>query len=349
MSTRLLAPLLLLAFFSVQGGLLRAEIVRDLYSAEVPVADQGSQALASASRDALAEVLIKVSGSSAVLANPEIRGALSGASQRVEQYGYRPGDEPDELYAWIEFDSGYITDLVTGAGEPLWTANRPGVLVWLVLEDETGRNFVSREGDTALAEELQREFSRRGVPLRFPLFDLTDAAALSIQEAWKLYGPALQSASQRYRVENVLAGRLAALSSGDWAGEWVYFHEGERIDRSSNSPSSQAFIREGAALVAESMAARYAVLPILGEGDQLTLSISGVERYADYAAIVTWLEQLELVDHANVEQIRGDEILVRLYAQADAAQLASVIELNRRFQPVPVTAGSPLSYQWLKN
>ena len=54
----------------------RAEIVKNLYSAQVPVADQSAAALASASREALAEVLVKVSGSVDVLQYGAIKAAL---------------------------------------------------------------------------------------------------------------------------------------------------------------------------------------------------------------------------------------------------------------------------------
>jgi len=325
----------------------RAEVVDNLYSAEVPVADQTSQSLASASRDALADVLVKVSGSEEVLANPLIRSELGGARKQVQQYAYSRGDEEGELYARFEFAGSYVNGLVARAGEPLWTANRPRVLLWLVLEDSTGRQFVSRDSTPELAEQISKEFSRRGVPLQFPLYDLADSAALSTEEAWRLYGPALQSASQRYNVQNVLAGRLASLSTGNWVGDWSYHYGRDRSDRSFTAPSSQVFARDGASLVAEAMAGRYAVAPSLEQGSGVTLSVTGVQRYADYAHIVSWLEKLELVEHANVEEIRGDEIVLRLHANAEATQLAAIIELDPRFQPVPAAVSSTqLSYQW---
>ncbi len=64
--------LLLLATAPVQ-----AEFVRDLYSAEVPVAGRQQAALDAASRDAMAQVLVKLSGSEEVLAFPEVKSALS--------------------------------------------------------------------------------------------------------------------------------------------------------------------------------------------------------------------------------------------------------------------------------
>jgi hypothetical protein len=323
------------------------EIVSDLYSAEVPVADQSRESLTSASRDAMADVLVKVSGSEDTLANPLIRSELGNARKQVQQYAYSRGEEQGELYVRFEFDDSFITDLVARAGEPLWTANRPRVLVWLVLEDSAGRQFVSHENTPEMAQQLIREFSRRGVPLQLPLYDLADSAAISTEEAWRLYGPALQSASKRYNVQDVLAGRLASLSTGSWVGDWSYLHGRDRSDRSFTAPNSQGFAREGASLVAEVMAGRYAIAPTAEPGAGVTMSVTGVQRYADYAKIVSWLEKLELVEHANVEEIRGDEILLRLHAQAEATQLAAIIELNRRFQPLPsLVSGAELSYQW---
>jgi hypothetical protein len=89
------------------------------------------------------------------------------------------------------------------------------------------------------------------------------------------------------------------------------------------------------------------------------ISVSGVSSYADYAAIVKWLESLELVDNANLEQVQGDRIELRLQAQADASQLATTIELNNRLQPIPLPIPAPgsetelesnvqLNYQWRK-
>jgi hypothetical protein len=115
------------------------------------------------------------------------------------------------------------------------------------------------------------------------------------------------------------------------------------------------FFANGAALVAEEMSARYAVAPSAGSASGVAMSVVGVSKYADYAAIVSWLESLELIDVANVERVRGDRVELRLQAQADAGQLAAIIELNKRLEPLPVAPivqpgmapGPQLSYQWL--
>lgn len=335
------------------GGAVRAEIVRDMYSAEVPVADQSSAELVRASRLGLSEVLVKVSGSVEVLGNPLVKAAKRGARDRLQRYAYSP--DPDiagALLVKMLFDSAYITQLVIEAGLPLWTANRPLALLWLVEDAAGGRQYVNVETAPALVTALRGEFSRRGVPLQLPLYDLSDTAALSPGQAWSLDGAAVLEASARYNLENVLVGRFARLATGQVAGEWVYLRENERLARSVTVENEELFLREGVSLVAEAMAARYAVAATANDGG-LTMSVTGVVGYADYAAIVAWLEELELVERANIEKVEGDVILLRLQAQADATQLATIIELNKRLIPLPDTISgadrtAELNYQWLK-
>lgn len=105
-------------------------------------------------------------------------------------------------------------------------------------------------------------------------------------------------------------------------------------------------MREGVSLVAEAMAARYAVAAS-AQDVGLVMSVTGVTSYADYAAVVSWLESLELVERADVESVEGEKIVVRLQAQAAPEQLGTVIELNKQLVPVPVTgAGADLNYLW---
>lgn len=346
--TRVILLCVLLVLIAVRGAV--AEVVTDLYSASVPVQDQSAPALAAASRQALSEVLVKVSGSTEVLKAPAIVSALGEARSQVQQYSYERGAAGEApLLASFEFDGGYITDLVTRAGAPLWTANRPQVLAWVVIEDEQGKRFLSWDGTAQQAKQLQDAFSRRGVPLQLPVFDLADMAALSPDAAWELDEAAIRNASARYNVEDVVAGRLAPAVDGKAAGEWRYFFQENRVDRSVTVPDLKAFLRDGVDVVATGMSARYAVAPTAGVEGGVMMSVSGVSTYAEYAAIVHWLEGLEPVQRAIVERVQGDRLDLRLHAQADATKLAAIIELNDRLLPAPANgAGATLNYQWRK-
>jgi hypothetical protein len=325
-----------------------AATVNDLHAASVPVADQSDKALAAAARVALSEVLVKVSGSAQLLRSPSIVSALGEARSHVQQYSYVRGMPPaPPLAVRFEFDSTFITDLVVRAGAPLWTANRPLVLAWVVVEDAQGKHFISRDGTPEQAQQLEDEFSRRGVPVQLPVFDLGDLSALSPEDAWNLDPAVLQAASARYNVQDILAGRLAAANGGQSAGDWSYFHQDNRVNQSLTAPDLQTFLRGGVEMVALDLASRYAVAPTAGQAGSLRMAVTGITSYADYAAIVNWLENLELVEYANIERVQGDRIELLLKARADANQLAATIELNQHLVPMPAQdTATPLNYQW---
>ncbi len=317
------------------AGAARAELVQDLYEAEVAVADQSAAELARAARQGLSDVVVKVSGSTQVLSNPTISKALGDARNRVQQYSYQKGPGvPPQTSVKLSFDGAYVTGLVVGAGAPIWTANRPAVLVWLVVEDAAGRAFLNAATAPALMAAVQGEFARRGVPIQLPTYDAADSAALTPEQAWNLDDPALVPASARYQLRDILVGRVSLLEGGGATGEWSFLQGDNRVRRTSTVASEELFVRDGAALVAETLAARYAVAAS-SAGGKVTLAVSGVTTYADYAAVISWLEGLELVERADVASVRGDTLTLSLKAKAGAAQLASIIELNRRLVPIP--------------
>ena len=336
--------LILLTVATLWTAHLAADVVEDLHSARVPVADQSAESLASAARDALGQVLVKVSGTEDALTNPVVRKALPEARSHVQQYVYNR-EADGSLVARFEFDSSYVTRLVTQARLPLWTANRPRVVAWLVVEQQGQRQFVGLDATPELAAELLREFDNRGVPAQLPLHDLTDATALSLDQAWSLDGGAALAASQRYGAEDVLLGRVVATSTGDWLGDWSYLYGRDRLDRSARAPESGGFARQGVALAAESMAARYAVAPSGGSEGLVVMTVTGIQDYTQYASLVSWLEGLELIDHANVRQISGDRVELALVSLADADDLAKLLELNANLQPATAMPGQ-LDYLW---
>ncbi|MEP4484046.1 MAG: DUF2066 domain-containing protein [Halioglobus sp.] len=325
---------------------VRAAVVSDLYEASVPVTQRSDAALSEAARRAMSQVFVKVSGSEAVLSYPEVSAAVKKARSYVQQYAYVADDSG--LLARFEFDAGVVSGIVTEAGAPLWTANRPEVLLWLVVDTAQGRRFITADNDPEQVALLREAFNKRGVPVRLPLYDLADSAALSPDQAWSQSSDALRAASARYGVNEILGGRAAPLSTGNWVGDWTYLTETYRLDRSITASDDTTFIRDGVAIVAEDMASRYAVAAKRSQSSGgVMMVVDGVRSYGDYAGIVSWLEGLELIKHANVEQIRGEQIELRLIAQADADQLSSIIELNDRLVPVPqVTNPDRLTYQW---
>lgn len=328
-----------------------AVVVEDLHRALVTVEDHSNAQLQRGTREGLAQVFTKVSGSPAVLVNPGLQSALDNAPRYMQRYQYLRDDD-DSLQLQVHFDPESVNNLLREAGAPLWTANRPPLLVWLVVDDGSGRQSVSAEAHPELLAGLERELARRGVPATFPLYDLQDTLAVDVDSLWRLDELAVFRASQRYGVANVLVGRMTALPGDRWMGDWTYLYNQDSSAGSLYGEASPEYTAGMVDFVADRMAGRYAVAAD-AQALQVLVRVDDIGAFADYREVLAYLEGIELVDAAWPAYLEGDSVVFRLASQADAESLHRIVTLNRRLQreeqPTPLVRGPinlDLVYRW---
>ncbi|MEM1403301.1 MAG: DUF2066 domain-containing protein [Pseudomonadota bacterium] len=325
----------------------QAELVSDVYSALIAVGDRQADSLSEARREGLLQVAAKASGMQVPADNEVIKGALATVSSYLQGFSYVDGAE-GALSVRLDFDEAAIQQLLGDAGLPLWTANRPSVLTWLVMNDGSRRRFASLDEMPQAYAAISGSFERRGVPLQQPLYDLADATALTPGEAWRQSSTALTIASQRYGDPGVLAGRVARLSNGRYAGDWQFLDEGVWHRVTVQVEDLEAFTDAGADLVASRLSARYAVAAAAIDLRHRVV-LRGVRSYGDYRSALMALETLETVRQVMPEQLVGDQVTLRVDADADSDQLSRIIELDERFVPARLTSGfADLSYEWIQ-
>jgi hypothetical protein len=342
------ATMIFLALLCSQA---HAVVVENLHRALVDVEDHSNRELQRATREGLAQVLIKVSGSATVLQMDDVRVELDQAQRFMQRYRYlRPNDE--DLKLQVHFDPQLVNDVLRDAQAPLWTANRPPVLIWLVLSDNSGRRPATAENNPELFEQLQLELDRRGVPAVFPLNDLQDTMAVSVQDLWRLDEAAIRVASERYGVSNILAGRLRAMDGNRWQGDWTFLFDRDSSTASFYGEEAPVFTADAVDFVADRLARRYAVA---GEGGALEVlvRVDALAEFADLRRVQKYFESIELIDDAWPAYLEGDSVVFRLAAQADAQQLDRIVQLNRRLERLdaaePLRRGPinlDLVYRW---
>jgi hypothetical protein len=340
----LLALTLLLMLLLMLAGGARAETVPDIDVARIPVTDRSAAALGTAQAAGLREVLVKLTGSASVPAEPALAEALQTPEQYLRSYGYEEGD--DGLLLRLDYDGDALRALLQQNGLPLWTANRPLVMAWLVFSDGGRRRFASAEEMPELRALLAEAFRRRGLPLQLPLYDLEDAEQLSPGAAWRLSSAALMSASARYAPQAVLAGRVAKLSDGSWVGDWRLLDNGRWLSRPVSAADREQFIEAGADLVASTLAGRYAVVSGAQLDLRYQLRVRGVQDFGDFAALRRALEAVEAVVRVVPESVTRDLVTLRVEFSAPLEQLARLIELDGRFQRLPTAAADGIDYRW---
>jgi hypothetical protein len=323
-----------------------AATVAGLYEAEVPIAGEDPDSRNQAIAEALALVLVKLTGRDPA---PGTGDLATQASRFVQQFRYRrDADDSGETQTrlWVRFDKSGLDRALRERGLPLWGSSRPAILLWLAAEGARGRALVA--ADSALGRAVDWAAAARGLPLQWPLLDLEDRARLTAADLWSDYAPAVTQASARYVQPLVLTGRLRQVAADHWEGRWTLYEEQQAQALSSTGRSAADAVRAALGTLAELLASRYAPAGG-GSGPQgVWVRVEGVQAVGDYARVLRLIGDRELVDRVAVRDAAGDALLLEVSARGGRDALARVLDLARELsrQPDP----PPMAQQpaWLR-
>ncbi|MBT8143199.1 MAG: DUF2066 domain-containing protein [Gammaproteobacteria bacterium] len=298
-----------------------AVVVPDLYSATATAIDRSQEERVEAFRNALATVLVKVSGDRQVTSNPATVDLLDNAQGYLQQYRYTESGD-----IWAAFDGESLERAMRNIGLPVWGRDRPAVLLWLAVDWGGGRRgIVTADQDTQLRASIQRVADSRGMPIVFPLFDSEDRDLMSFSDLWGGFSEKIDAASARYAPGAVLVGRASRGSGSRLFVRWQLDFGGIRESWEGGlSPG----LHQAASLLAQRFATR------AGSSSASTvLAVSGIDSFADYAEVSAYLEKLSVVSAISVQQVAADTVLFGVQLQGDPAQLFRILDLNATVVP----------------
>ncbi len=312
-----------------------AEQVADLYDVSIVVESQSAKHRITATREALEIVFVRVSGNSQIVDQPEIREAVRRASRYIKQFGYQRKLEgiDEQLYVELEFESALVDKTLRDAGLPFWSANRPTILLWLVIEDTNGRRFINAEDDADIFDAIRIHAIRRGLTLRLPALDLEDSVAVSPDDMWQLDSHKARAASLRYHADTLLFGRVTKLTNGAWLGRWLFNNSVDEIAFDGDAETTDQYIGSSFDVIADDLAGQYAIAPVDIADNGVIMRLVGIDQFVEYARAIRYLESVSAIRHANVIKIEGDEIIIRLVADGSLSQLEQALALDRKLQP----------------
>lgn len=320
-----------------------AVTVDDLYEASVEVAGKGAEARTEGFRRALEDVLIRVSGSSAVLSNPDIEGLLEAPERFVQQYRYEalepdedaaddaeaagpdPGDPEPTHRLEVSFTGARVEDALRERGVIVWGRQRPEVLVWLAVDDGREREIVAADSSSPAHRELMAQARARGLPLLLPLLDVSDRSRLEFVDISGGFLDAVERASDRYRAEAVLVGYLQR-GGGGWQADWNLLGVGERHSWSARASALEGAIGSGVHGTTDRLAA--ALAGRTGERTALRVRVQAVESLDDYARVSNYLQSLVRVHSAHVTRVAPREAVFAVDLQGRAEDLERTIALG---------------------
>ena len=330
----------LLALPAATVSTLQAATFPELYTVSVPPDPLAPNLRADAERRALTVLLTRITGRRDVTLEQGVDSLIRNAGSYVTSYQ----SAADEIR--IGFSRTGINDALTSLNLPIWVAERPATLVWIAADLGGGErteimadtaNPARRPGAVAgapdfplseeatvlfdaLLDELVTTADERGLPIVLPLLDAEDRTHARFADVWGGFDQFVAEAAERYPVDAVLVGRIAATSFG-LEVRWTLLRGELRQSRAT------ADVRAGIDWLADEFAAQFTTVG----GARLTwLTVRDIETHADFGRVLEYLQSVSFIESTSVVPRSWSEgsLVVSIAARYDDAQLRQYLELG---------------------
>ena len=321
---------------------VNADIVHKLYEVEVLVEGQGREERAYVVREALKEILVRVSGrneANALAADEEL---VPRPTRLVQQFRYRKfksdedippnpidGAKPYSQKLWLRFTEKAVVKLLRLQGFPVWGKTRPATLVWLVVDDQKQRILIGNSTPHISRSHIERDANKKGLPFRLPLLDLADQSKLQVTDVWGNFEDTILAASERYQTEAVLVGRIYLSFSKTWNTRWSLYSAGQRQDwETSNRETLRIAVEDGLSKTAEALSVRFAQVETLESDGNILLQVKNISDLKTYNKVTKYLKNLSVVTLVEVSQVNEDNIVFSLSSRSGRLGVSQAIALG---------------------
>lgn len=309
-----------------------------LYTASVPVNQQNASNLQPALRQALAKVLVRVTGQANADQMPSAKNVLDQASNLVSQYGYQTSDKGTKLQA--TFSRQALNQAIRKNKLPLWGRERPKTLVFLVIYGNGGRKLVHGGEAGQLANGLLQGARDRGLPLIFPKQSASGGSGLSAADVTGGFRDQIEHASQPYGTRHVAFGQIEPVNGG-WHGSMTLLNGNRMKAQWQVSGNSEGDVLTALAnRIANTYAKRYAVAANSQHAGVTLVDVGNINNVADYAQVSRYLNSLTAVNNVEVELVRGHMVRFSVDADSGREYLSRAIGLSSKFQRVKSVSSS---------
>lgn len=329
-------PLVLIAAILLTAPLFAADEVKNLYEAEIAVANKDRKLRSEAFGLALLQVAIKVSGTRGAAANPVIVEAIESPARFVQKFRYEnaepvEGQSPESpiLKLWVQVDAPGVDALLREAGMPVWGRVRPSVLVLVAIESARGRELLSSDDAAGWATFIRRTAGERAVPLVLPLMDLEDRSRLRASDVWAGFEDNVRGAAQRYRSEGVLLGRVYEQVPNFWEARWRLLLEDGRHEWVDQGESLDVVLFAGVHESADLLASRYGGFTGTTVASGVAINVTDIRSLRDYARTLKYLDSLDGVSRVDVTNVTSGSVSFRVDARGGRETVRQIIALGQ--------------------
>ena len=315
------------------------DVVPWLYEITLPVSSQNVNEVNRASRVGLATVLERVTGQREIERLGTIRTALQNAQNFVLQhsFGTEVADtDTNEVIqlATIEYDPVAIQDVVRSARLPLWTANRPPILIWLSHIERGSFKFVEGADNPnhPLVQAIQDTARARGLMIRWGRDSTPDYGVYNFADHFLANNRDFGAIASKFSADVVLTIDLIPFRSH-------FLLQGSMpLGVPSAHVWSQIFDTEEEAVVAAFHVLADKLVELYGvessSNYQFEILIDNIESIEVYLAIVQYLNSWEFIDRVDLTFVRGTSFRFMVYSASSSTQFLTHLTDDGQLQSV---------------
>lgn len=322
----------------------------NLYQAMFPVNTQSESERSAAIKQGMEQVLTKLTGNAAIANQSKVKPNIANAANFVQEYTYLPdADKKDHFQLQIRYNKADIDGLLNSANITYWGGQRPLVIVWLTSTDERGvTNVISDDSLSKLQNQIKTQARVVGIPLVFPMMDMTDVSLIAVQDVKTVNMSLLKEAGKRYEPDAYLVASIETKDAA-FTSEWHFMLNDKRWDWSVNEKSMDKLLDSALDHLTQLLVKQYAdkTQTKTKTTQWVKLDVSDITSTQDLDKLTAYLKQITLVKQVQLDQVAGDtvQLSVMLSGSLDAFMQNAVVGRHL----VLADSSSPnLTFHWVR-
>jgi hypothetical protein len=235
------------------------------------------------------------------------------------------------------------------AGAGIWGQNRPLILAWIVYEaPKSTPEMISNDSVNAITNLLKQNAEERGLPLMLPVMDMTDLNQISTKDVAEFAIPKLIDASKRYTSDAMLIGHITQ-NTNEFVSQWKLIFGNNQWNWNFSDKNIANIIPLLINNLTHEMAARFAIVTTNNIQQNLTMKVTGITHYSDFAQLTRYLNHLTPV--ANVEIIKTEadnSVILKVSLRSTQESFTQALSLGKKLISLPATNTNDtmVAYQW---
>lgn len=288
--------------------------VSGLYQVREPLANVTEEAKSEAFSRAFVTLMQRLTGTADSVNNGTLAAQMANPKNLALGYTY----QEDELQ--VSFDPASVMQVLREAQVPVWGSDRPVLLLWWVQEGLQGRQLLGDGQNRSL--NLQQAGLHRGLPIRFPLADLSEQ--VQADQSFSNTAEQVPELLKRYGADRLLVVESKDDASGI-SGSWQLLDNDKNLTGNLAGSDPLAAADEMFQTLAQALARDYAIVP--GQGDAVLVRLQGL----DLESMLDAERALQVFD-GRLLSLDGDEAVWQVTALTE--QLRSQLALYQ-FRQLP--------------